>query len=153
MAGITSQETNNILCEITSNEYKYYHKPKYTTCYMGCIGCDCVEPIRIKHPLSNISPYHTDYYLIVLASVKHNGNSLECANKELQDDEIIVKAAVQQAGGALRYASIRLRNSKDIVSIAVAQWSKAKKYASKKLQNDSDIKSLIVLKKYGGLRY
>ena len=153
MTGITSPETYDIFCEITSKKYKYYHKPEYETCDWCGKGCVCVEPIRIKHPLSDISPSHTDYYPIVLASVKHNGNSLECATKELQDDENIVKAAVQQAGGALRYASIRLQNSKEIVSIAVAQWSKAKKYASKKLQNDSDIKSLIVFKKDGGLRY
>jgi hypothetical protein len=153
MAGITISETCDIFCEITSKKYKYYHKPEYTTCNWCGNGCECIEPILIKHPLSDILPSHTNYYLIVLASVKYNGNSLEYAIKELKDDEIIVKAAVQQAGGALQYASIRLQNSKEIVSIAVAQWSKAKKYASKKLQNDSDIKNLIVFKKNGGLRY
>lgn len=142
MSKITNPETYDIINKITLPKYKFYHKPEYTKCDMNDPYCSCIKPIIIKHPLKDISPEHPDYYIIVLISVKHNGNSLSCASKEMRDNEEIVKAAVEQAGGALQYASPRLQKIKKIVCIAVAQWSKAIKYIPEELQDDSDIQKL-----------
>ena len=146
---------DDLITEVASKKYKYYHKPVYKYCSWDGYFCNCCEPkpIIITHPLKHISPVIKNYYVLVLTSVINNGNSLSCASTELQDDEDIVIAAVQQSGGALQYASHRLRNSRKIVSIAVAQWAKSLQYASKTLKSDPEIIKLIVLKRRGGFRY
>jgi hypothetical protein len=146
---------DDLITEIKSEKYKYYHKPEYEYCSMDGYMCRCCEPKPIikTHPLKHISPLIKNYYILVLTSVIYNGNSLSCTTTELQDDEDIVIAAVQQSGGALQYASARLRNSRKIVSIAVAQWAKSLQYASESLKSDLEIIKLIILERHGGLRY
>ena len=47
---------------------------------------------------------------VVTAAVKQDGNALQYASKELQNDTRVVTAAVKQDGNALQYASKELQN-------------------------------------------
>ena len=71
----------------------------------------------------------------VMEAVKKNGNALQYASAELQDDWEIVMVAVKQNGNALQYASAELKGDREIVMEAVAQDPKALQYASDELTN------------------
>jgi hypothetical protein len=80
----------------------------------------------------------------VLEDVKQNGDALEFASKELQNDKEVVLKAVKQNGDAFRpaleFASEELKNNKEVVLEAVKRNGLALEFASKELQNDKEIR-------------
>jgi len=143
---------NDLITEIKSKKYEYYHKPKIE-CDIDGYMCRCCKPTIITHPLKHISPYIKDYNKLVWTSIVYNGNSLSCASSDFLDDENYVLCAVEQAGGALQYASGRLQNSKKLVIVAVTQWGKALQFASYNLRSNKEVVIAALSNKYGGLRY
>jgi hypothetical protein len=144
--------------QIKSEEYKYYHIPKYNKC-SECRGsnsiCELCEEIYLQHPLNKIESDDTkEYYELALTSVIYNGISLRYVSNKLSNDEIIVIAAVESHGSALQFASSRLKNSVNVVYIAVSQWGKALQFTSEKLRSNRKIVMASVKdNKYNGLRF
>ena len=55
---------------------------------------------------------------MVLAAVTQDGDALQDASDELQNDKEVVLAAVAQDGDALEYASDELQNDEEVVLAA-----------------------------------
>ena len=89
----------------------------------------------------------------VLAAVTQNGEALEDASYELQNDREIVMAAVTQDGEALKHASYELKHDRAFVLAAVRQDGTAIEYASNELQNDREIVLAAVTQNGIALRY
>jgi len=89
----------------------------------------------------------------VLAAVTQNGEALEDASYELQNDREIVMAAVTQDGEALKHASYELKHDRAFVLAAVRQDGTAIEYASNELKNDREIVLAAVTQNGIALRY
>lgn len=83
---------------------------------------------------------------IVLAAVKHNGQSMCWASKRLQDDDEIIETAIQTYPLAIRNASERLKNNRDIIKDVCSRDQRCFEYASDKLKNNKEL--VIELAKY-----
>ena len=63
----------------------------------------------------------------MLAAVQHDGDALQLASADLQEDRAIVLAAVQRHGDALYYASAEIKGDREVVLLSccgcgAAEW-------------------------------
>ena len=89
----------------------------------------------------------------MLAAVKQNGEALEDASYELQNDREIVMAAVTQHGDAVRWASDELQNDPEVVLAAATQDGSVLQWASDELQDDRAIVLAAVTQNGGALQF
>ena len=87
----------------------------------------------------------------VLASVRHDGQTLRHASPELKNDEEVVLAAVENDGMALESASPRLKKDRAVVLAAVQRKGWVLSYADPEFWNDKDL--VLLAAKSGWLRY
>jgi hypothetical protein len=88
-----------------------------------------------------------------LEAVRNNGDSLEFASDELNNDKNIVLEAVMENGFSLEFASDELKNDKNIVLEAVKRDGRSLEYASDELKNDKSIVLQSVKSSTFGVKY
>mmetsp|Transcript_78556 Transcript_78556/g.139368 ORF Transcript_78556/g.139368 Transcript_78556/m.139368 type:complete len:313 (-) Transcript_78556:142-1080(-) len=81
---------------------------------------------------------------VVLAAMRHEGNSLQLVSETLRNDRDVVRVALKTRARALEHASRTLRADKQLVMDAVSQDGLAVQYASSQLLSDVDVAAAAV---------
>jgi hypothetical protein len=128
-----------VLAAVKTNLSRYASPFKYASDALRCNREMVMEVLRLYdgHATNFLNAWrHVSRKLmsdreLVLAAVRIDGDALEQASEELQDDREVVIAA---GACGLRHASLAMRGDEGVVMAAVAEDGTALQYASEELQ-------------------